>query len=73
MAASEPELEISNEFATVTIKKVWTRNGARLQITAPRLGHSILLDAMALESLTWQDMSLFSQFLSQPFGPDDDE
>lgn len=65
-------LELNNEFATVYVRTVKTRNGVRLEITSPRLGHSIRLDPLALESLTWQSMDLFSQLLRTPFGPQDE-
>lgn len=68
-AALEPTIEVCNEFATVQIRRVYTRNGMRLEIASPRLGTRIQLDAMALESLTWQSMDVFSQFLTDPFGP----
>lgn len=64
-----PVIEVTNEFAAISIRKVCTRNGERLEITAPRLGYRILLDALALESLTWQTMETFSRFLETPFGP----
>ena len=67
----EAAIEISNEFTTVCVKKVDTRNGARLEISSPRLGYRIQLDALALESLTWQTMETFSRFLETPFGPQD--
>jgi hypothetical protein len=63
------EIEVSNEFAIVSVRKVLTRNGARLEIHSPRLGHKIRLDALALESLTWQPMETFTKFLETPFGP----
>lgn len=63
------QMELSNEFATVSIRKVYTRNGVRLEIASPRLGRRILLDPLALESLTWQTMETFSAFLQTPFGP----
>lgn len=69
--ARDPVIEISNEFTTVCVKKVGTRNGARLEISSPRLGYRIQLDALALESLTWQTMETFSRFLETPFGPRD--
>ena len=37
-----------------------------------RLGRSIDLDPVELESLTWQSHDLFSEFLATPFGPEDD-
>jgi hypothetical protein len=67
---SEP-IELRNEFASVTLEVVQTRNGERLRIFAPRSGKEILLDPVELESLTWQSHGLFSTFLEDPFGPDD--
>ncbi len=67
----DPVIEISNEFTTVCVKKVDTRNGVRLEISSPRLGYRIQLDALALESLTWQTMETFTRFLETPFGPQD--
>jgi hypothetical protein len=71
--AGQPPLKfvMSNEFATVRIKRVHTRNGARLEISSPRLQRSIRLDPVALESLTWQNMETFSKFLQTPFGPEE--
>jgi hypothetical protein len=63
-------IELVNEFALVRVRKVETRNGMRLEIESPRLGRSIRLDALALESLTWQPAETFSHFLEQPFGSD---
>jgi hypothetical protein len=67
--SADDEIEVSNEFAIVSVRKVLTRNGARLEIHSPRLGHKIRLDALALESLTWQPMETFTKFLETPFGP----
>jgi hypothetical protein len=75
LAADQPNpdgvIEVSNEFATVHIQRVETRNGARLRITSARLGSSIDLDALSLESLTWQPLETFSKFLAKPFGAED--
>jgi hypothetical protein len=65
------DCELSNEFATVCIRTVETRNGIRLEISSPKLRTSIRLDPVALESLTWQTMETFSKFLESPFGPED--
>ena len=59
---------IGNEFATVYVQKVETRNGERLRISSPRLNTTIELDALTLESLTWQPPETFSRFLAKPFG-----
>lgn len=64
-------IEISNEFAQVIVAKVFTRNGERLEINSPRLGRSIRLDPLELESLTWQTTETFSKFLEEPYGPED--
>jgi len=64
---------IANEFATVTVERIETRNGVRLRITSARLGRSIDLDPVELETLTWQSHDLFSGFLATPFGPEGDD
>jgi hypothetical protein len=65
----EEWLTIGNEFALVRVRKVYTRNGQRLQIQSPKMSHEILLDPVELESLTWQSHDTFSGFLQSPFGP----
>jgi hypothetical protein len=67
---SEP-LELVNEFAAVTVQRVETRNGERLRISSARLGRSIDLDPLELETLTWQSHELFSRLLTEPFGGED--
>ena len=75
---AEDGFEIANEFARVWVRRRHTRNGVRLEISAPRVGASILLDAVLLESLTWQSDETLGQFLTTPFqaqapAPDDEE
>jgi hypothetical protein len=65
-------LTISNEFTTVRVRTVNTRNGARLEIQSPKLGRSIQLDPLELESLTWWDARQFSELLKTPYGPEED-
>ncbi|MGH9064707.1 MAG: dihydrodiol dehydrogenase [Acidimicrobiales bacterium] len=60
---------VANEFAEVIVARVLTRNGMRLQVHSPRLGSRVQLDALELESLTWQSPETFSRFLEEPFGP----
>lgn len=76
-APEEPDvIRISNEFAYVEVSKVRTPRGERLEIREPRSGHRIRIDALGLESLSWQDSDIFSEFLKEPetpFGPDGDE
>lgn len=63
-------VELANEYAAVTVRKVQTGNGVRLEIVAPRLGRGIRLDPVELETLTWQSHETFSKFLRTPFGPE---
>lgn len=72
-SAEESILVIANEFAAVSVRKVLTRNGERLEISS--LGHesSILLDAITLEALTWSSTLEVGQGLETPFGPDPSE
>jgi hypothetical protein len=63
-------IEITNEFAQVRVCKIWTRNGERLEIEAPKLGYRIWLDPLELESISWQTPETFSRLLQTPFGPD---
>jgi hypothetical protein len=64
------EVEVANEFAQVSVCKVLTRNGERLEIRSPKLGRCIRLDPLELESLTWQTTETFARFLEEPFGPE---
>lgn len=63
-------IEIANEFALARVRKVHTRNGERLEISAPKQDQKILLDPLELESLTWQTPELFAKLLTTPVGPE---
>src|SRR5690606_15738450 len=63
--------DIANEFAHVRVRKVYTRNGERLEIVAPHIGKQIRLDPLELEALTWQTTEVFSKMLEEPFGSED--
>ena len=69
VVADDGGIELTNEFASVRVRKVYTRNGVRLDISSPRLGYNIRLDPLALESLTWQSIEAISRFLETPYGP----
>jgi hypothetical protein len=62
-------LQIANEFTVIQVRHVRTKNGERLEIESPRLGYRIQLDALELESLTWQPKETFTRLLELPFGP----
>jgi hypothetical protein len=70
MEETSSPLELANEFAEVSVRRVATRNGVRLEIAAPKLGRRIRLCPLELETLTWQSPETFSDFLSTPFGPE---
>ena len=71
MTDEHEPIELANEFAAVTVRVVETGHGVRLRIESPRLGRSIDLDPLELETLTWQSHDLFTGFLADPFGPED--
>lgn len=56
-------LELSDDRTEVSLEKVRTRNGERLAITDEASGRSIRLDAIELESLSWQRDLFFQELL----------
>lgn len=68
----ESEYPIANEFARVTVRKVYTRNGERLEIHAPFYKALIHLDPLQLEALARNDWELSSALIFQQ-GPDNSE
>ncbi|BBL47290.1 MULTISPECIES: dihydrodiol dehydrogenase [Metallosphaera] len=67
---AEDYITIANEYAEVLVRKVYTRNGARLEIYSPKLGYRIFLSAIELEALTWAPKQIFEWLLQTPLGPD---
>jgi len=63
---------IGNEFAGVRVRKVWTRQGERLELYVPKRGYRILLDAMQLEIVAAQDPAKFSELFAASFGADEE-
>lgn len=59
---------VGNEFTGAQIRKVWTRNGERLQVFIPNRGTSILLDAMQLEIIAAQDAGQFTKLFERKLG-----
>lgn len=66
----EAPFDLVNEFAHVRVRKVYTRNGERLEISSPRLDRRVRLCPLELESLSWQQPEFFSELLSTPYGPE---
>ncbi|WP_369830208.1 dihydrodiol dehydrogenase [Mycobacterium sp. E1747] len=67
---------VANEFAEVEVRRVDTRNGSRLLISAPKTGRSISLDALELEALTWQNARTLATMVGNcgaPLVPDASE
>ena len=69
-------ITIANEFAEAQVRRVDTRNGSRLLISAPKTGRSISLDALEVEALTRQNSRTLAAMVGNPDGPllpDDEE
>lgn len=61
-------LGIANEFTGTLVRKVSTRNGERLEVSTPRFGHRVLLDAMQLEIISTLTPEKFSELFSRNLG-----
>ena len=69
-------LTLTNEFTEVVVRRVDTRNGSRLLITAPKSGRWISLDALEVEALTWQNTRTLAAMVgnsSAPLLPDQED
>jgi hypothetical protein len=64
---------IGNEFTGVQVRKVWTKQGERLELLVPRTGSRVLLDAMQLEILTAQEPERFSELFARQLDATDRE
>lgn len=62
-------LTVANEFTEVQVRRLDTRNGTRLLITAPKSGRSISLDALELEALTRQNTRTLAAMVGNTHGP----
>lgn len=60
---------LANEFTQVTVRRVDTRNGSRLLITADKSGRSISLDALEVEALTRQNTRTLTAMVGNADGP----
>ena len=66
--SGEP-ITIANEFTEVVVRRVDTRNGSRLLISAPKTGRWISLDALEIEALTRQNTRTLAAMVGNPDGP----
>lgn len=55
--------EINNGGATALVRKVRRKNGARLEVFSPELDQRVYLDALLLESISWQTPETFAESL----------
>lgn len=62
--------EIDDEMTTVTVTKIFTPKGERLELRAEDGSYS-RVDAIELECLSWQDSALFADLAAADVGPDD--
>ncbi|QRP49469.1 hypothetical protein [Amycolatopsis sp. FDAARGOS 1241] len=62
-------IRLGNEFAEIVVRRVETRNGARLLVESPKSGQWVALCPLELEALTWQNTETFSAMIGHPFGP----
>jgi hypothetical protein len=67
-AVGEP-LTVANEFTEVVVRRVDTRNGSRLLISAPKTGRWITLDPLEIEALTWQNPRTLAAMVGNSCGP----
>ena len=66
------EFVVANEFTSVRVRKVRTRNGEVIEISSARVPSTVRLDALVLESLTWRTQEDLARGLRTPFGPEHD-
>lgn len=55
--------EFRNGSDKITVEKIETGKGERIEIRSAETGESIRLDPLELESLTWQDQEDLSAIL----------
>lgn len=59
---------IANEFTGVRVRKVITRHGERLELSTPKFGHRVLLDAMQLEIISTLTPEKFNELFARNLG-----
>lgn len=61
------EFDVSTPARTVTVRKLKTRKGERVEFESPTDGSLLSVDALGLESLAWQEWDVFSSYLSEEY------
>lgn len=57
------EFDVSTGEQTATVRKLETRKGERVEIESPSGDEMLRVDALGLESLSWQDTEVLERFL----------
>lgn len=57
------EFSVSSGGQTATLRKLKTKKGERLEIESPSGDETLRVDALGLESLSWQETEIFDRFL----------
>jgi hypothetical protein len=60
-----PLAELRGDGTTVAVREVETPKGERLELESVATGETIRLDAVALETLTWQERDAFENFVAE--------
>jgi hypothetical protein len=61
----EEAFRLRDEEGSIAVRKIRTRKGVRIELD-PDDDDRMRIDALALESLSWQDEGVFSELLGQP-------
>ncbi len=59
------EIEIEGDETTVTVRRIKTPKGERVEVRSA--DDAIRADALGLESLSWQDLDVFADFLGHEY------
>lgn len=59
--------DVSSTEQTVTVRKLKTRKGERIEFESPADGSTLTVDALGLESLAWQESDIFAAYLSSEY------
>lgn len=61
----EEAFRLRDDEGSIAVRKIRTRKGVRIELD-PEDDDRMRVDALALESLSWQDRSVFSELLGRP-------
>lgn len=61
------EFDVSSPERTVTVRKIKTRKGERVEFESSVDENVLSVDALGLESLAWQESDVFAAYLSSEY------